>query len=260
MRKSNLMLHCGANKVEREHLAIIPTPARTSTWVPLAHARLLAGVLESLANNHMNVVSEAHGITKDGNRYFGLLQVANGHNADDFGLVIGLRNSHDKSFPAGLVIGASVFVCDNLSFSGEVRLARKHTVHVERDLPQLIGRAVGQLGELRHTQDARFTAYKQTEFADTQAHDLLIRAVDAQVLPVTRLPDVLQEWRHPRHPEFCNGKTGWRLFNAFTEILKGNLDMLAKRTQALHGIMDASCGLILPSATAPTATMLVQAA
>ena len=45
--------------------------------------------------------------------------------------VVGVRNSHDKSFPAGLVIGASIFVCDNLSFSGEVKLARKHTVHVE---------------------------------------------------------------------------------------------------------------------------------
>jgi len=53
--------------------------------------------------------------------------VANNESAADFALVVGLRNSHDKSFPAGLVIGASVLVCDNLSFSGEVRLARKHT-------------------------------------------------------------------------------------------------------------------------------------
>ena len=248
MHKSNLMLHCGANKVEREQLAIVPTPARTNTWVPLPHHKMLDGVMESIAANHMTVVSEAHGLTRDGNRYFGLLQVANGHNADDFGLVIGLRNSHDKSFPAGLVIGASVFVCDNLSFSGEVRLARKHTVHVERDLPQLIAKAVGQLVDLRHTQTERFATYKQTELTDAQAHDFLIRAVDAQVVPITRVPDVLEEWRHPRHEEFKQGLTAWRLFNAFTEALKGNLDLLAKRTQALHGLMDGSCGLLLPSA------------
>jgi hypothetical protein len=84
---------------------------------------ILRAVLDCVAANHMTVVNEAHGLTKDGNRYFGLIQVANGHNADDFGLVIGLRNSHDKMIPAGLVLGASVFVCDNLSFSGEVRLA-----------------------------------------------------------------------------------------------------------------------------------------
>ena len=44
---------------------------------------------------------------------------------------------------AGLAVGAAVFVCDNLSFSGEVRLARKHTAHFERDLPQLVGRTIG---------------------------------------------------------------------------------------------------------------------
>lgn len=99
------------------------------------HHRLLTGVQESLARSGLYVVTEAHGLTKDGNRYFGLLQVANGTNPDGFGLVVGVRNSHDKTFPAGLVMGASVFCCDNLSFSGEVRLARKHTAHIERDLP-----------------------------------------------------------------------------------------------------------------------------
>jgi hypothetical protein len=58
--------------------------------------------------------SEAHGLTRDGRRYFGLLQVANGTNPDDFGLVVGVRNSHDRSFPASLVLGAACFVCDNL--------------------------------------------------------------------------------------------------------------------------------------------------
>jgi hypothetical protein len=246
MRKTNLMLHCGAGQIDREKLSLVPTPMRTPTWVPIPHDRLLLGVLDTLTRNHMELVNEAHGVTRDGNRYFGLLQVANGQNSDDFGLVIGLRNSHDKSFPAGLVVGASVFVCDNLSFSGEVRLARKHTAHVERDLPSLITRAVGQLGELRNTQDRRFAAYKQTELSDGQAHDLLIQAIDARVLPVTKLPNALAEWRAPRHEEFRQGKTAWRLFNAFTEALKGHLDLLAARTQALHGLMDTTCGLILP--------------
>lgn len=157
-------------------------------------------------------------------------------------MVIGVRNSHDKSFPAGLVVGASVFVCDNLSFSGEIKLARKHTSNINRDLPQLISRAMGQLTDQRGKQDQRFAAYKGTEFSDAQAHDLIVRAVDAQVVPVTYLPGVLKEWREPRHVEFrANGKTAWRLFNSFSECLKGNLDYLPKRTQALHGLMDIAC-------------------
>lgn len=242
MNKLNLVLHTGASAVERGQLALVNTPPRTSTWVPIPHDRFLSGIVGELEANHMTIVGESHGLTHDGSRYFGLLQVVNGQNADDFGMVIGARNSHDKSFPAGLVVGASVFVCDNLSFSGEIKLARKHTSNINRDLPQLIHRAMGQLTDQRGKQDLRFASYKQTEFSDGQAHDLIIRAVDALVCPITRVPDVLKEWREPRHQEFrADGKTAWRLFNAFSECLKGNLDFLPRRTQALHGLMDIAC-------------------
>lgn len=245
MSRANLMLHAGANKVEREQLELVETPQRTASWVPIPHHTLLNGIQDTLQHAGLTVVSEAHGLTKDGARYFGLLQVVNGHADSDFGLVVGLRNSHDKMFPAGLVVGASVFVCDNLSFSGEIKLARKHTAHVERDLPMLIERAVGKLGDMRHTQETRFLGYKQHELTDSHAHDLIIAALDAQVMPVTRIPDVLQEWRNPRHSEFAaNGKTAWRLFQAMTEVLKGNIDALPRRTQALHGLLDVACGLI----------------
>lgn len=245
MQTANLCLHAGARSVTREQLAAVALPPRTDSWVPVAHERLLAGVQESLERTGLHVVHEAHALGRDGNRYFGLLQVDSGGppQADDFGLVVGLRNSHDRSFPAGMVVGATVFVCDNLSFSGEVQLARKHTAHVERDLPQLIDRAVGQLGDLRRTQEARFAAYRQREFTDGVAHDLVVQALDAHVLPVTKIPDVLREWRQPRHSEFREGRTAWRLFNAFTEGLKENLDALPRRTLALHGLIDTACGL-----------------
>ena len=243
MTQARLVLHCGATASSREQVAATFTPGRTPTWVPIPHIRLLDGIQSSLMGAGFSITSEAHGLSKGGDRYFGLLQVTNGEADSDFGLVVGLRNSHDKRFPAGLVVGASVFVCDNLSFSGEIRLARKHTAHVERDLPQLIDRAIGQLGDQRRTQEIRFSAYKNHELSDIQAHDLVIRAVDAQVLPVTKIPDLIQEWREPRHPEFRDGKTAWRFFQGVTETLKGNLDLLPRRTQALHGLLDSACGL-----------------
>jgi hypothetical protein len=138
MRQSNLCLLRGAEVVQREQLAMVETPARTASWVPIPHHTLLAGVEDVLIRSGCTIVNESHGLGHEGQRYFGLIQVANGENSDLFSLIVGLRNSHDKSFPAGLVIGASVFVCDNLSFSGEIKLARKHTVNVQRDLPQLI--------------------------------------------------------------------------------------------------------------------------
>jgi hypothetical protein len=205
-------------------------------------------VEQKLGKSGLRFIEQAHALSHEGNRYFGLLQVRSDNQDDDFGLVVGVRNSHDMTFPAGLVIGSHVFVCSNLSFSGEIRISRKHTRFIERDLPQLVEVAVARLADQRQKQELRFLTYKHKELSNGEAHDLIIQALDAQVLPVTKLPDVLQEWREPRHPEFRNGKTAWRLFNAFTETAKGALDRLPRRTQALHGILDSHCGLLTADA------------
>ena len=154
-----------------------------------------------------------------------------------------MRNSHDKTFPAGIVAGASVFVCENLSFSGEVKFARKHTRFINRDLPQLTERAIGLLLAKWHDQDKRIEAYKQSEIEDAEAHDLIIRACDVGVMSNRLIPAVLHEWREPRHREF-EDRSVWALFNSFTETLKdGSLAELPKRTEALHGLLDVAVGL-----------------
>lgn len=112
------------------------------------------------------------------------------------------------------------------------------------DLPQLVDRAVGLLGHLRQTRDRRFAAYRETDLAEAQVHDLIVRVFDAHVLRVTRIPNLLAEWREPRHPEFREGHSAWRLFSAFTKVLKGTRTEPPRRTQALPGPMDAVCGLV----------------
>jgi hypothetical protein len=173
------------------------------------------------------------------------MEVANGTSHEDYGLVIGLRNSHDKSFPAAIALGSAVFVCDNLAFSAEVTIARRHTRYIERDLPRVVHTAIGRLTDLRGQQDQRIESYKDTPLTDPAAHDLIIRAVDANVLPVTQVPEVLSEWRAPSHEEFTvDGKTLWRFHNAVTHVWKGrNLAALPRRSQALHGLLDTQCGL-----------------
>ena len=241
----NLVLHCGARHVERHAVEKAHTPDASATWVPIAHHRLLEQVESTLAASGMKVANEAHALWSDGLRYFGLLEVTNGRPHDDYGLVIGLRNSHDKSFPAAIAMGSSVFCCDNLAFSAEVTIARRHTRFIERDLPRIVHTAVGRLSDMRGQQDERIRMYKETELTDPAAHDLVIRAVDANVLPVTQLPTVLGEWRTPSHEEFAaDGKTVWRFHNAMTHVWKGrNLAALPRRSQALHGLLDSVCGL-----------------
>lgn len=241
----NLVLHCGARHVERVEVEQALTPSGSHTWVPVPHSRLLEQVESTLVAGGLEIVAEAHALWSDGLRYFGLLEVRNGHAQEDYALVLGLRNSHDKSFPATIGLGSGVFICDNLAFSAEVTIARRHTRFIERDLPRIVNTAIGRLSDLRGQQEARIQAYKKTNLEDHTVHDLVIRAVDAGVLPVTQVPEVLTEWRTPRFVEFAeDGPTAWRLFNSFTETWKGrNLLALPRRSQALHGLLDTACGL-----------------
>ena len=233
----------GSQVVDRSAIALVATPEPTQTWTPIPHTALIDRVEETLRSDGLTITKQAHNLTKDGARYFGLMQVANGQNSEDYAWVLGLRNSHDKRFPAGLVVGASVFVCDNLSFSGEIRFARKHTRHIMRDLPALTQRAIGQLMQRWHSQDQRIEAYKQNTLSDGAAHDLVVRALDVRVVGATALPAVLEEWRKPRFEAF-QPRTAWSLFNSFTQVLKGcSLAALPARTERLHGLFDAHVGL-----------------
>ena len=107
MRKSSLMLHTGARSATRDQVAVVPTPARTQSWVPIPHARLLDGVQGCLERAGLAVVSEAHGLTRDGTRYFGLLQVAHADTDGDFGLVVCLRNSQTSVSPATISMNSA---------------------------------------------------------------------------------------------------------------------------------------------------------
>ena len=244
---TNLMLHKGAVAVDHAQLLSVRAPEGTETWRPLGHADFVGVVEREMSAAGLEVVSRSYGIWKDGARFFGILQLApSGAEAHGgYGAVVGLRNSNDRAFAAGLCMGSQVFVCDNLAFSNEVVIHRQHTKGLLRDLPRLVSAGLSRLVVARQRMGERIGTYRVTTASDTQAHDFFVRCVDRQVLPVTQLPAALQEWRKPRHAEF-EPRTIWSLFNAVTECIKGsNVEALPRRTEALHGLADQFSGLVL---------------
>lgn len=242
MKLSNLYLHCGGARVEREELERVETPEASGRWQPVAHHELAAQVRRGLEDAGMEILTEAHALNRGGAHYFGLMQVSiAGRDSDEWGTVVGLRNSHDKRFPAGLAIGSSVFVCDNVSFSGQVVLARKHTTHIRRDLPGVTARAVGRLADFAGQTERRAQLYRGREVGNAEAHDLIVRALDAGAITTLMVPKVLEQWRDPAHAEF-GGRNLWSLYNGFTETLKGGLLKLPGRSEALHGVLDPVVG------------------
>jgi hypothetical protein len=247
-----LMLHCGGQLKTREEVFAVPVPEATATYVPLSYESFLTRITKQLAIEGMIIRQEHFALAKAGQRMFGLFSLEMpGHSQQDYRCVLGLRNSYDKSISSGICVGATVFVCDNLSFNGEVSFTRKHTVNLMRDLSWLITETVSQLPSKFMKQSATFEMYRKTELSDRDAHDLVIQLVDAGAINVGDIRAVLKEWREPRHLEFArHGKTAWRLFNAATEAIKGDLWRLPARTTRLHQVIDAECvlteGSVLP--------------
>ena len=113
-RRPNLILHCGARAAERQEIINVPTPRSTESWTPIPHIKLVSHVETTIRSNGLIVGTQAHSLTHDGMRYFGLMEIQRRESDQDYCWVLGLRNSHDKTFPAGIVAGSSVFCCDNL--------------------------------------------------------------------------------------------------------------------------------------------------
>jgi hypothetical protein len=242
---NGLMLHCGGQLTKREEVFAVPAPAATDTYTPLPYESFVTRVEKQLAVEGIGIAEERLALAKNGQRLFGLLglKMQGGVHAE-YGCVLGLRTSYDKSFANGLCIGASVFVCDNLSFQGEVTFERKHTTGMLRDLSWMITETVASLPARFAAQSATFETYRQRDLTDRDAHDLAIRFWDAGALGVLEIPRLIREWREPQREEFAqSGKTAWRLFNAATQVIKGDLWRLPARTRAIHNVLDATCGL-----------------
>lgn len=249
----SLMIHCGGQKVDLDAVQAVRTPVPTRTHYPIPHDKLLDLTVQNLIRSGFEVEGAEYalrdGKDENGNlipgaQFFGLLQLRNGRENPDYSLIAGVRNAHDKGYSASLALGSRVFVCDNLSFSGEVRFGRKHTRYINRDLPYLVRDTMGRLGVLRESQEKRIESYKDKGIGDNFARCLIMRAAEEDCLSWSKCGKVWAEWKRPRHDAF-QPRNAWSLFNGFTEILKDyNIQDLPKRTQGIHEIFDTACGVL----------------
>jgi hypothetical protein len=233
------MLIMSKNRVDFETLMGVETPEATDSHMPIPHHTLVVEVRKAIAAAGLTVLEEEHGLARGGLRYFGGFAVTGkGIDGEDRQVVIGVRNSHDKAFAAAICIGNRMLVCDNLCFSSDVKLARRHTLNIMADLPRVIADAMGRV--LSHWNDMtlRIERYKATAITESQAADLLVRLVDTKVFPKSKLYDILVEFRKPRHDEFA-GENLWNLYNAVTEFLKGSdQSKLPFRTMTMQSNLD----------------------
>ena len=237
------MLILAKNKVESEQLAEVPTPSATDTHTPIPHALLADRTRNVIATAGLEITQEEHALARNGLRYFGGFALkGKGIEGDDRQLVLGLRNAHDKSFAASVCIGNQMMVCENLCFSSDVKLARRHTKNIVQDLPRVLSSAISRVVSHWADMGKRIDAYKSVEVPKANAADMVIDLVDAKAFPARDVYKAVKEFEAPRHEEFKGG-TLWTLYNGITENLKGgDLTKLPQRTMTVQSVFDKIAG------------------
>jgi len=232
-----LMLHAGAEAIDYDGLRSIVTPPRTDTHVPLPHHELVNMVEYALGYHGHEVTQQQFGITPDGARFFGVLILKSDY-SDHIDL-LGLANSHDKTVALSICFGSSVFVCDNMAFSAETVVKKKHTANSRRMLPATIEEIISPLKQKRVGQNMMFERYKGRDLTDGEADQLIMQMFRRGIINTTRIPDVLEQWENPA----CDwgDKTAYRLFNGATWSLKPKVADKPQLTQDLHALIDGVC-------------------
>ena len=214
-----------------DQLKAVKTPEKTATHTPIPHSLLVSKTRTALDRAGFSVTEEEHALARGGQRYFGGFALTGDDiKGEDRRLVFGLRNSSDKSTAASACMGNSMMVCDNMCFSSDVKLARRHTVNILRDLDGMLAKAISRIVTSWHDMGQRIEAYKVAEISHDRASNLVVDLAEVKALPERDVYKTAKEFRNPRHPEF-RGNTLWNLYNSVTENLKGgDLSKLPERT------------------------------
>jgi hypothetical protein len=239
-RRRSLSHYLDGYEADESEVRAVPTPDIHGAHVPIPHESVFDHVHHQLNDMGEHFDTVTHALYRGGDRYIGLglLKGPRHHGRDT---VVGWFNSHDKSKAVTLLFGERVFVCFNLLLTAEVRLARKHTRHVARDLPELVAHGLSKLDDIRAVQAARYDAYMNTRLTPEAGHDLLIRLLDERVFAGSKIPRILDEWRAPSFPEHREDESLMRLHNAITYHTRG-IRTLARRHAKMQQTMDEFVG------------------
>ena len=243
MSESKLMLHCGAREVDLDELAAVPTPEPTARWFPIGHATVIETVVRSLEDVGLVVERARYGLSRGDARMFATLDLGV-EVVPGVKLAAGVRNSVDQSFPLGFCAGHRVFICDNLAFSAELLVRRKHTKFGLDRFKVDITDTVGRLAAFRAAEVERIVRMRDLDLSDTQAESLMLRAYEHDFISQRFLPKLIEAWRTPAFEGELAGRTAWSLFNCFTLVMADvsvtNPQRYAAATMKLQSLLSAA--------------------
>jgi len=218
---SGTLSHSQSDLVTRADLMRIPPPAATATWKPIGHYDLVQAIDRQLAVREIRIAKEAFAVQRGGLRLFGVLDldVVGIEPSSDYRFALGIRTANDRSEALSIVVGAKVFVCDNLMLSGDViAIRRKHTAGF--DLNADISVAIDRYQRHLTVFQAKVGELVAYPISDQEAKLVIYEAFAIDILPVRFFPAVVETYFRPQ-PAMTDvlPRTRWGLHNAFTRVV-----------------------------------------
>ncbi len=213
---SGLMMHNPDDRfVTRDELAAVPTPPCTRTWHPVPHVSVVEAVESAMRERGYMIESEQFGLARGRQKMFGVLNIAQRDNPE-WTYAVGIRNSHDQSFAAGICCGVRVLVCSNLCFGGEHVLKRRNTSGI--DIGTMVMETIDCIADGFISLDERLEQLRDAAVpSDDWARSFIVRTAEFGAIASCDILPVMHEYLEPRHDEFRE-RNLWSLLNAFTEV------------------------------------------
>jgi hypothetical protein len=231
MDGAKLIAHRGAEIVTREQLANYPVPEATSTFRPVGHAELVATLTQVMQDRGLHIVREQFAVQSQ--KLFGTFDLE-WQKMEEYGAAVGFRHANDKSMPIQIAVGARVFVCDNMSFLGELIHTRKHTAKLDLGV-ELDSAMYRYMQGFRKLMDD-IQIQKDTVVEERRAKQLIYDIFRQKIVPLRLFHPVSDDIAQVPTKEL----TGWRLHNCFTAQIKDLAPAPAFRATARLGKFLAS--------------------
>jgi len=203
-----------------------PLPARTETYTPIGHRFFLDTISREIMNDGgLEVTGQRIYSNLNGQKMVGYTTVRHrGMEADpEFGLemLIGYKNSYDKSMAAALAAGVGVMVCENGCVSGDMlSFTRKHTGTIQEELTEKVKEAVVSMKEGFGNLVLEIDIMKDYQLNAKQKAELMgVMYFEENMVTPNQLSVVKREMVKSA---YFTGDTLWDLYNNVTESLKAS--------------------------------------
>ena len=222
--------------IERE-LYSAPMPAKTESYTPVAHRNIVDAIFEEADKRGLQIANEQYWSNKGGLQMTGKFNIVVPGD-DEFGMMIAVKNSLDKTIALGLAAGGNVLVCTNGMVRGDITLVRRHTGSIVEEVQQKIITSMDKLENEYNILKHQSSIMKSMEISKTEMAKLAGRLFIEEELVNTTQLNILK--KEIITSEAFPDENVWSMYNHVTESYKkSHAYTYINNHLEFHGFMEA---------------------